>query len=79
MAYRCLMDESYTMTYASLGAYQLTGYTKEEIEYNQVVSFSDIIHPDYKASLYQTWVDVIKHKTEFEKEYMIITKQGENK
>ena len=79
MIYRCKIDESWTMEYLSEGFKTLTGYDVSEVIHNHQISFNDIIHPNYRKMLQQTWVSVIKNKTNFEKEYMIITKEGKNK
>ncbi|TLX74056.1 PAS domain S-box protein [Labilibacter sediminis] len=46
LVYRCLIDENWTMLYVSDGIQKLTGYTKEEVVLNKIISYNDIIHPD---------------------------------
>ena len=79
MIYRCKMDENWTMTYISEGIKTLTGYEVNEVVDNRVIAFNDIIHPNYRDSLQDAWKEIIDKGSTFEKEYMIITKEGKNK
>lgn len=79
MIYRCKIDENWTMEYVSEGVKNLTGYDVNDVLLNQKITFNDIIHPNYRKMLFETWNHVIKVKSNFEKEYMIITKEGKNK
>lgn len=79
MIYSCLYDENYTMIFASEGAQALTGYDADDFIGNKNISFNDIIHPEYIEDLFREWDVVIKEKRDFEREYMIITKSGQNK
>ncbi len=79
MIYRCKVDQQWTMEYVSEGVKILTGYEPEEIINNKLVSFNDIIHPNYREMLFDDWKPIIIDHTNFEKEYMIITKEGKNK
>lgn len=79
MIYRCKIDESWTMQYVSEGFKLLTGYDVSAVIENKEIGFNDIIHPNYRKMLQQAWVTVIEERINFEKEYMIITKEGKNK
>ena len=79
MAYRCAFDRNWTMHFASSGCFELTGYLPEEIIDNAVISFNDIICPEYREPV---WEDNIKfhssqHSNQFE--YEITTASGERK
>lgn len=79
MIYHCKIDDNWTMEYVSEGFKILTGYEVEEVIQNQTIAFNDIIHPNYRKLLIETWKTVIDEHQNFEKEYMIITKEGKNK
>jgi diguanylate cyclase (GGDEF)-like protein/PAS domain S-box-containing protein len=79
MIYRCQVDEHWTMTYISEGVKTLTGYEVNEVLNNNQITFNDIIHPNYRKLLSKEWETIIANKKTFEKEYMIITKEGKNK
>ena len=47
MVYQCLNDPpEFTFTFVSEGCIPLTGYTPEELMYNNALKFFDMIHPD---------------------------------
>ncbi len=52
MVYQCLNDPpDFTFTFVSEGAYQLTGYTPEQLMHNNALKFLDMIHPDDAETL----------------------------
>ncbi len=46
MAYRRKNDANWTMEYVSDGAFDITGYKPDDLEYNKTKSYRDIIHTD---------------------------------
>lgn len=48
MAYRCANNVNWTMEFVSDGCYQLTGYRKDELVNDKVVSYAHIIHNEDK-------------------------------
>jgi diguanylate cyclase (GGDEF)-like protein/PAS domain S-box-containing protein len=80
MAYRCNYDPQWTMEFVSEGCYRLTGYKPEDLLYNNKISYNDIIKPEYRLYLWNTWTElVINKKLYFREEYMITTASGEEK
>ncbi len=77
--YRCANDRNWTMQYISQGCEIITGYSPEEFINNAVISFNDIIAPEYQDYLWNKWQDVLSRKDYFEDEYEIITKTGERR
>lgn len=75
--YRCANDKDWTMYYISEVCEKITGYKPEDFIYNEKLSFNDIIHPDYRETLYQNWGQTLKDNKAFEYEYQIITATGE--
>jgi len=76
MAYRCLADESWTMLYVSHGVVNLTGYTPEELNYNTLIAYNEIIHPEDKKYVEDgVYEGRVKNKR-FSIEYRIISKDG---
>jgi len=79
MVYRCKYDRDWTMEFVSWGCEELTGYPATDIINNSRVSFNSVIHPDYKVLLWEKWQRVVETKSRFQDEFMIITRQGEEK
>lgn len=79
MAYRCAFDRNWTIYFASSGCFELTGYMPEEFINNKVLSFNDIICPEYQEPV---WSDSLSNLSATESnrfEYEIITASGERK
>ena len=79
MAYRCAFDRNWTIYFASSGCFELTGYLPEEFIDNHVLSFNDIICPEYREPV---WADSVEHVAVGEInrfEYEILTASGERK
>jgi len=79
MAYRCAYDRNWTIQFASQGCFELTGYYPDEVINNRVISFNDIICPEYREPV---WEDSLlnlstQHSNQFE--YEIMTASGERK
>ena len=79
LIYQSLPDESRTITFVSHGVYELTGYTKLEMENEAPFNYSRIVHQDYQQEIWSDWQNSIQTGNEFEKEYMIVTKEGKTK
>jgi len=79
MAYRCLFDKDWTMQFISAGCFKLTGYKPEDLLYNKVLSYNDIIVPEYRDILWRAWQRNLQFKIPFRYEYEIITASGEKK
>lgn len=79
MAYRCRPDKEWTMEFVSEGCTALTGYAPEEIVENRVVSFNDLIVPEYREGLYRKWREAIAERRIVRIEYEIIVATGERK
>ncbi len=79
IAYRCAIDEHWTMHFISDGCLQLTGYPPSSVLNNNEITFNEIIAPEYRDSLHEQWRAVVKDKTFFKGEYEIITSDGKRK
>ncbi|HQM96614.1 MAG TPA: PAS domain S-box protein [Clostridia bacterium] len=79
IAYRCALDEHWTMHFISDGCLQLTGYPSASILNNKEITFNEIIAPEYRNSLHEQWEVVVHDKTFFKGEYEIITSEGKRK
>jgi len=75
--YRCKNDKDWTMEYLSEGFSKITGYSIEDIMELKKLTYNDIIHPDYRSSLWDQWQVLLELKVPLEVEYPIITKSGE--
>lgn len=79
MAYRCLVDEEWTMLFVSEGCRDLTGYHSEDVIGNHTVSYNDIIHPDDRQKVQEAIAQALLALQSFEIEYRIHTAQGQEK
>lgn len=74
--YRCKMDEHWTMTFLSNGFEGITGYDRSDVLCNRIISFNEIIHPDYREQLFNHWEKAIETRESLVLEYPIIHKNG---
>ena len=79
MAYRCLNDRLWTMEFVSRGAYDLTGYSSEELIGNRKISFNELIVKKDQRRLWKKWEKILAGKEVFTEEYQIRTASGELK
>ena len=76
MAYRCANNIHWTMEFVSEGCYQLTGYRKDELINDRVLSYANLIHNDDKLLVYETVENAINNHEPFTLLYRITTWQG---
>lgn len=74
--YKCLNDESWTMLYLSEGFEAMTGYKVEEVLGNAVISFNEIIHPDFRKIVSENWEKALDNHQMYRDDYKLITKNG---
>ena len=79
MAYRCLNNKSWTMLFVSEGCYELTGYRPEELINDRKISFSELIHKDYREIVFHQAQEALNNKRPFKYSYPIIHKSGREK
>ena len=79
MAYRCRYDRDWTMLFVSEGCLELTGYPPASFINNQVLSFNQVIAPEYRDQLWQEWEKAVPEGVPFRSEYEIVTAQGVRK
>lgn len=79
MAYRSTFDPKWTIQFASTGCFELTGYLPEEIVNDEVITFSDIICPEYLDMLRAKLAEHLVNRENNRFEYEIITASGERK
>ena len=75
--YQCLFDEHWTMTYLSDGCYQLTGYSKEALLGNALISYAGITSDDFSEQVYQEIAKAVDLKRSFDIEYTINHANGQ--
>ncbi|MBW8334033.1 MAG: PAS domain-containing protein [Prolixibacteraceae bacterium] len=79
MVYRCALDENYTMEFISEPCIRITGYLPGDFLGNKVISFNELILPEYRQLIWEKWQKVMKEKSVFIEEYPIRTASGEIK
>jgi len=79
LAYRCLCDRAWTMEFVSEGCYALTGYRPEALLYNRELCYNDLIDPDDRERLRESWARALKNRESFREEYRIVGKDGRRK
>ena len=75
--YRCKNNRQRTMSFISEGVYPITGYHADEFIDDRVLAYNDIVVPEYRQILWDTWQECIDKKADFYYEYPIKTKSGE--
>jgi PAS domain S-box-containing protein len=76
MAYRCANNINWTMEFVSEGCYQLTGYRKDELINDKVVSYANLIHKDDQLLVYETVQNAVNNHESYTLLYRIVTWQG---
>jgi PAS domain S-box-containing protein len=77
MAYRCINDSNYTMEFVSSGCEKLTGYTPEELTFNKMIAYNNIVVEDDRGRVRNEIEDKIRHGKHFEIKYRIQKSTGE--
>ena len=77
MVYQCLNDPpEFTFTFVSEGCIPLTGYTPEELMYNNALKFFDMIHPDDVGPLEKLNSETLSIGLPLETTFRMIMKDG---
>jgi len=76
-AYRCYLDEHYTMKYISEKIFDISGYHASEFIENDKLSYASIIHPDDRELCRKSILEATSEKRHYEFEYRIIHKNGQ--
>jgi PAS domain S-box-containing protein len=76
MAYRCANNINWTMEFVSDGCYQLTGYRKDELINDKIISYANLINKDDQLLVYETVQNAINNHEQFTLLYRIQTWQG---
>ena len=71
MAFRCLFDENFTMTYVSPGCFQLTGVQPEELINNRTLAYANLIHPEDLRAIKEEIGSAIADKGRFDLVYRL--------
>jgi diguanylate cyclase (GGDEF)-like protein/PAS domain S-box-containing protein len=79
VAFRCVNDKDWTMTFLSDGCFELTGYQPEELNGEKGITYNDLISPRFRESNYSKWEQDALENRKSNDEYTIITKSGEEK
>ena len=79
MAYQCLPDKKWTMTYVSSGCKNLTGFSVYDLVKNRVISYAELIVPQDRAYVYETVTNALENHESFEMTYRINTALGKEK
>ena len=79
MAYQCLPDDKWTMTYVSKGCTNLTGYDAESLIENKKISYDDLIVPQDRDYVSRMVNNALNNHESFEMTYRIKTSSGKQK
>ena len=79
MAYRCKNDRRWTMEFVSHGCFDLTGFTKEELEESRTVAYGALIFPEDNERVWQDVQEALTGQQYFTVRYRIRTKEGKEK
>ncbi|MEN6308528.1 MAG: PocR ligand-binding domain-containing protein [Anaerohalosphaeraceae bacterium] len=76
MSYQCKNDRDWTMNFVSEGCRDLTGYEPSDLTSNHLISYNDIILPEYRETIWDKWQKNLANREKFTDEYRIRTKDG---
>lgn len=76
MAYRCANNINWTMEFVSEGCYQLTGYRRDELLNDKVVSYANLILKEDQLFVYETIQNAVNNHESYTLLYRINTWQG---
>ena len=79
MAYRSRYDRDWTKEFISEGCFKLTGYQISDLLENKTVTFNDLIVPEFREKLWETWKHAVNTKTAVFVEYKILTADNKEK
>jgi PAS domain S-box-containing protein len=79
MAYRCRIDDKWTLKFVSEGCLELCGYPPSRLEGKEGLSFSDLIHPDDREKVACKIQAALEWKQPFQMTYRIRTASGDEK
>lgn len=79
MAYRCRIDDEWTMEFVSDGCRDLLECEPGDVVGNRGVSFGQLIHPDDRRRVFEEVSSSMETGRPFRLEYRIITRGGRNK
>lgn len=79
MVYRCALDQNYTMDFVSEACTRITGYSPNDLIGNRLISFNDLIYPEFRQPIWDQWQKILADQSVFESEYPIKTATGETK
>lgn len=79
MVYCCLLDADWTMVFVSDGCLSLTGYSPEDLLFNQIVSYEKLTFPDDRLWVRELIDNAAKSNQQFELEYRITHVNGETR
>jgi diguanylate cyclase (GGDEF)-like protein/PAS domain S-box-containing protein len=79
VAFRCVNDKDWTMSFLSDGCFELTGYQSEELNGEKGITYNDLISPRFRENNYSKWEQDALENRKSNDEYTIITKSGEEK
>jgi len=79
MAFRCLPDSKWTMTFTSKGCELLTGYSPEMLIDNKNISFGEMVAPEYRDAQCKYFKRMVAEQKDMQNEIEIITRDNERK
>ena len=79
MAFRCKFDKNRTLLFASDGCLKLTGYKPEHLIHNRDLAFNDIIKPEFREMIWNSWCNAVVNQTNCRTEYIITMENGTEK
>lgn len=77
LVYCARVDEHWTMEFVSQGSLDLTGYSPEELLYNDLTCFEELIHPDDRHGVRQQVLTALKEGRRYGVEYRIRHRNGQ--
>jgi PAS domain S-box-containing protein len=79
MAYRCRMDDLWTMEFVSEGCRELTGYSPSDVVLNKTIAFAQLVHPEDRPAVQAETEAAVQADRRYHISYRIRTASGAEK
>ncbi len=79
ITFSCMYDDDWSILFINNLIYKICGYTNIEVSNNNLVSFNELIHKDYRDYVREEIKKAIINNSIWDIDYLIIHKDGSTK
>ncbi|MBE2279869.1 MAG: PAS domain S-box protein [Ignavibacteriaceae bacterium] len=78
-AFRCQINQNWTIVYMSDGCYDIFGYSSEDLVNNKVIPYIELIYPEDRKHVNESITEALRNSLSYDIDYRIINYSGEIK